>query len=144
MDKQAGFSVLPTASTSGHGHGDSHTVQPRSSGLSFRRLCYALSIACSVYGIFHILQARHARTPHHGHRDRDGHARLGPLPPTAHSDVCPQPKSLFPTRHSDLSAGLEASFADETYKKKAYGSLIGAIQIPYVDLPALGVSRVLR
>ncbi|KAL1943109.1 hypothetical protein VTO73DRAFT_4780 [Trametes versicolor] len=134
--KQTGFSVLPTASTAVHG--ESH-VQPRSSsGLNFRRLCYALSIACSVYGIFHILQERHA---HRAHRHEHAHAQLGPLPPTAHSDVCPQPESLFPTRHSDLSAGLEASFADETYKKKAYGSLIGAIQIPtesYDDLGPVG------
>ncbi len=123
--QQKGASVLPT-STSGV-HGDSH-VQPRRSGLSFRRLCYTLSIACSVYGIFHILQARRAHPPHHGH------ARLGPLPPTAQSDVCPQPKSLYPTRHSDLSAGLDSTYADEAFKAKAYESLIGAIKIPYVVL----------
>lgn len=121
------YSVLPTSDTNVYGY--SHAQQPRSNshGLSFRRLCYSLSIACSVYGIFHILQARHAHPPRTGR-----HAKLGPLPPTAHSDACPQPKSLFPTRHSDLSAGLESTFANGAYKSKAYASLIGAIQIPYV------------
>lgn len=109
--------------------GSVSTNRPRSNANFFRRLCYILSIACSVYGILHILEARHGRHPS---PDIPVGRRLGPLPPNEHSDVCPQPEALFPSKHAELAAGLESVFADEAYKLKAYKALGGAVQIPYV------------
>lgn len=125
--------ILPGPLTSAHGKDQtkSRPVHHYPRGNLFRSICYVLSIACSVYGILHILEARHGRHPL---SDIPVARRLGPLPPNEHSDVCPQPQALFPSKHAELAVGLESVYADEEYKTKAYKALGGAIQIPYVVL----------
>lgn len=48
------------------------------------------------------------------------------------SELCPQAKPLFPSRHRILDERLDEVFANETFKLKAYEALGGAIRIPYV------------
>ncbi|KAI9064103.1 carboxypeptidase S [Trametes sanguinea] len=65
----------------------------------------------------------------------------GPLPPSEHSDVCPQPKALRPSKHAALEEALERVYADEAYRLNAYKALGGAVQIPtesYDDLGPVG------
>ncbi|KAI0820831.1 carboxypeptidase S [Trametes gibbosa] len=109
---------------------------------NFQRICYLLSIACSLYGIVHL-----SGRIHRGRQsppDPQQYTRAGPLSPNESSDVCPQPKALFPSQHAELADGLDGIFADETYKLKAYKALAGAVQIPtesYDNMGPVGVDE---
>ena len=54
------------------------------------------------------------------------------LPVGAPSDLCPQAKSLSPSKHADLDTTLMGLYAEEEYQAKAFKALGGAIQIPCV------------
>ncbi|KAH9851926.1 carboxypeptidase S [Lenzites betulinus] len=118
----------------------------RRSLTNFQRICYLLSIVCSLYGIIHI-----AGRIHHRSQNRQPppdslrqYAQVGALSPSESSDVCPQPKALFPSKYASLADGLDESFADETYKARVYKALSGAVQIPtesYDDLGPVGVDE---
>ncbi|KAI0352325.1 carboxypeptidase S [Trametes cingulata] len=112
----------------------------------FQRLLLLLCAVCYAYYGYGLLYGTHpAKQAHPPEAAADDPApqlkRLGPLPPSEHSDLCPQPKALYPKKHADLADELEKVFAGETYKLKAYKALGGAVQIPtesYDDLGPVG------
>ncbi|KAI0629263.1 carboxypeptidase S [Trametes polyzona] len=113
----------------------------------FQRILYTLTIACSVYGILHILHAHSAHAPFSSEAQRPGPTgvnNIGPLPPDEHSDVCPQPQALYPSKHRALAEALDELYAEETYRLEAYEALGGAIRIPtesYDDLGPVGEDK---
>ncbi|KAL7280786.1 hypothetical protein ACG7TL_005730 [Trametes sanguinea] len=110
----------------------------------FQRLFLFVSALCCAYVGFGFLSSPSSKGPLSVDPQRttgtDARA-LGPLPPSEHSDVCPQPKALRPAKHAALEEALERVYADETYRLEAYKALGGAVQIPtesYDDLGPVG------
>lgn len=140
--KGQGGGILPVSTN--FAQSSANTKRPRSKLL--QRLFLLLSALCYAYFGYGLVYSRtHIAHPSdtstdvviatHGQQT----PRLGPLLPSEHSDVCPQPKTIHPSKHRELAEDLDRLYADETYRLKAYNALSGAVQIPYVRF-ALGAS----
>ncbi|CDO73269.1 hypothetical protein BN946_scf185008.g31 [Trametes cinnabarina] len=109
----------------------------------FQRLFLLVSALCVAYIGYGSLSRPCTTSIHGGKQGTTGSTAkpLGPVPPSEHSDVCPQPKALRPSKHAALEAQLERVYAGETYRLQAYKALSGAVQIPtesYDDLGPVG------
>ncbi|KAJ8456279.1 hypothetical protein ONZ51_g12220 [Trametes cubensis] len=140
--------ILPL-STYSNARSSTNTKNPRSKLLQrlflllSAALCYAYFGYGLVYGRTHITHpsASDASTGVLATHHEQQALKLGPLLPSEHSDVCPQPKTVHPLKHRELAEELDRLYADEAYKLKAYDALSGAVQIPtesYDDLGPVG------
>ncbi|KAI0331438.1 carboxypeptidase S [Cubamyces sp. BRFM 1775] len=136
--KGQGGGILPAPTNA---PSSAHTQRPRSKLL--QRLFLLLSALCYAYFGYGVVYSRthiaHPQTDASTEAAIHGPAQaLGPLLPSEHSDVCPQPKTIHPSKHRELAEELDRLYSDDIYKLKAYGALSGAVQIPTESYDNLG------